>query len=112
MTIKILEIKPNGECTTHTFDKCPDLQWFQDSVAVPQCSMIELTKAFWFTDSQQDQGNVYVGYTYKQMIVNEEGLIHQLPINPIATALYNGPRQFVGNPIVGTALVMLEGELD
>lgn len=41
------------------------------------------------------------------MIVNEEGLLRRLPLNPIASTLYG--MELHGQPIVGTAVIMKDG---
>ncbi len=41
------------------------------------------------------------------MIVNEEGLLRRLPLNPIASSLYG--MEIHGQPIVGTAVIMKNG---
>lgn len=44
------------------------------------------------------------------MVVNEEGLIHKLPLNRAGSLLYG--IQFHGSPIVGDIVIMAEGETD
>ena len=44
------------------------------------------------------------------MVVNEEGLIHGLPLNRAGSLLYG--TQFHGSPIVGDIVIMAEGEMD
>lgn len=41
------------------------------------------------------------------MVVNEEGLIHELPLNRAGSLLYG--TQFHGSPIVGDIVIMTEG---
>ena len=41
------------------------------------------------------------------MIVNEEGLLHGLPINPMASWLYGADKH--GQPIVGNVIILEEG---
>lgn len=44
------------------------------------------------------------------MMVNEEGLLKRLPLNNIASSLYN--TQLHGQPIVGVAVIMKDGYVD
>ena len=44
------------------------------------------------------------------MVVNEEGLIHKLPLNRAGSLLYG--TQFHGSPIVGDIVIMAEGETE
>lgn len=44
------------------------------------------------------------------MMVNEEGLLKRLPLNNIASCLYN--TQIHGQPIVGAAVIMKDGYVD
>lgn len=44
------------------------------------------------------------------MVVNEEGLMHNLPLNRAGSLLYG--TQFHGSPIVGDIVIMAEGETD
>lgn len=47
---------------------------------------------------------VRIGTPYTLMIVNEEGLIHELPLNPLASSLYGAERH--GQVIVGPAILI------
>lgn len=44
------------------------------------------------------------------MVVNEEGLLHNLPLNLYGSYLYDTPRH--GSPIVGNVVILKEGIVD
>jgi hypothetical protein len=94
MKIKIIPPNRGDEILDLEFDECPDLKFFQDAVG----GLIEVVKV---------ESN---GVRYKQLIVNEEGLLHNLDLNVNLGPYLNNVE--TSGIIVGTAVLIEEGELD
>lgn len=88
MTYNITQIDPDGTLTEHVLDAHPELEWMKEKVD----GWIERTR---IPAPAGDLG-------YRDMIVNEEGLLRRLPFNPLATAL---AARRDDSPIVGTVLI-------
>jgi len=85
--IKVLRIPFNGKPETIQIEK--NLESYQGLVG----GMIELV----YLNSNEDPESI--------MVVNEEGLIHNLLFNPIAS-------EIVGRRIVGNAFIINQNDLD
>ena len=90
MKIKIIPPNRGDEILDLEFDECPDFKYFQTAVG----GLIEVV-------------NVESNGSHKQLIVNEEGLLHNLDLNVNLEPYLNFP-----GIIVGTAVLIEEGELD
>ncbi|WP_455363576.1 hypothetical protein [[Eubacterium] cellulosolvens] len=101
-SFRILEIPCDGETTEHLMDKEPSLQWMQETIG---CRVVEFI-------------NVWFHGEYRKMIVDEEGLWKQpCIINFRATSVYHcnwihHEGKIPDAPVVGKALLFLEGDLE
>ena len=84
-----LKLGTNGNVTRIPFPKNHDFKWYSEQIG---CEWIEIVRPR--------------GYDYV-LIVDEEGLLKNNKINPIASVMYGFFEH--GQPIVGDVLLMKEG---
>ena len=95
MKIRIIPPNQGQEILEREFDECPELGYFQSAVG----GLIEVV-------------NVKSNGSYKQLIVNEEGFLHDLDINVNLGPFVQGISGGFSGVIVGTAVLIEEGALD